>query len=170
MCHFVAERHRVDIPLGDEPLGVADMVGRHHTAPFPASKFLVVIGTQTGVLGHQTADSRTVACRGTVVELRHTGTGHRRVIDQLVEGILHRCGHLFLQGLTAEHERLPLMVGPEHLLPVEEPWHLGLGLPPEVIFAVLGDDVCRLPSIFITKDTASEAFEPCLFITWLDGI
>ena len=146
------------------------MVVRHHTAPFPASEFLIVIGAQTGILGHQTADSRTVACRGTVVELRHTGTGHRRVIDQLIESILHCCGHLFLQGLTAEHERLPQMVCPEHLRPVEEPRHLSLGLPPEVIFAVLGDDVGRLLGEGVAKNGTREVLQIALLVARLDGI
>ena len=168
--HLESEGHRVVVLFGDEPLGITDVVVEHHTVPLTASHTFIIIVRQPLVLRHQVVDGQAVAEGGTVVDLRHARTGHRGVIHQLIERILCLGGDLFLQGLAAHRERQPELFHPQHFLHIVDAGHLRLGLAPEVVFRIAGDDVGRLLGKLIAEDAAGEAFEPCLFVAGLDGL
>ena len=134
MANLIAKRHRVIVFIGNRPFGIANVVVKHHTVPFTSCHLLIVIVGETLVFLHETTDSEAVAYSRRIVDMSHTGTGYRRIIDQLIEGILCFGGNLFLQRLATRHKRLPEVADMKHLLIVIDAWYLGFRLAPEVVF------------------------------------
>ena len=96
VVNLVTERHRMAVPVRNGPLGVANVVVEHHSVPFTSSHHLVVMVGETLIFFHEITDGETVANGGGVVDVCYTCTGHCRVIDQLIEGILSLGWNLFL--------------------------------------------------------------------------
>lgn len=65
---------------------------------------------------------------------------------------------------------MPEVVDPQHLFLIVYAWHLHFGFAPQIVFRVFGDNVGGFLGIGFSKDAAGEAFEPCLFVAWLDGV